>query len=301
MKTISATQILDRDLCGACVVGLDGTVLYHNSLFKTLLPSTTVGQLASFNINHNKQGHLFCDVVTLFTSTTLMHPVCIDAEPKSMPAFVNTLISRDTHQAIAVLVTIDSKISTVSNQMVKAEEKKQEQNQLLGDFKSDGLHDSMTGLKNRRYFESFMDIQCDLTNRHENVGSLVIIDIDHFKRVNDTYGHNVGDEVIKEIAGAMKSAARSSDVVCRWGGEEFLIFFQRVNEIQAKTLSNRLREHICFTNFDHIALGLDITISAGVTGLQRGDTAAKVVSRGDCALYRAKNNGRNNVMLYRPE
>ncbi|MEM7207999.1 MAG: GGDEF domain-containing protein [Pseudomonadota bacterium] len=173
--------------------------------------------------------------------------------------------------------------------------------------------DTLTGLLNRRTFDTRLDrlLRTQLHNKQILVGSegmrekrylgpdsfawLVIIDIDHFKRVNDTYGHLFGDEVILTLAQKMREAFRNSDLLFRFGGEEFVMILEPITAPMAKATLNKFREQIEQHKFSQVG---QITISIGYALVTERDYPAQVLERADQALYYAKEHGRNCVHEY---
>jgi diguanylate cyclase (GGDEF)-like protein len=173
----------------------------------------------------------------------------------------------------------------------------------IGDLNRAELHlremasrDFLTSLLNRR--EAYRRIQEEKA-RAKRTGapvSFILLDIDHFKRLNDTYGHNAGDMVLKGLAVKLMEALRDYDIACRYGGEEFLVVSPETDLEQAYKLAERLRMTIAATAFSAEAQDISITVSIGVAQLQDDDSIETVISRADAALYQAKNRGRNRVM-----
>ena len=155
--------------------------------------------------------------------------------------------------------------------------------------------DPLTNVYNRRHFEHQVKYEASINRRYQHQASLILIDIDHFKMVNDTYGHQTGDQVLIEIASLLKSTVRESDTVCRFGGEEFMILTSHTDVEGAMVLAQRIREMIEKHRFLSEKTQLNITVSIGVTRL---DPRAFDVSyeRVDKALYEAKEQGRNRVI-----
>ena len=122
--------------------------------------------------------------------------------------------------------------------------------------------------------------------------ALILIDIDHFKKINDTHGHVLGDVVIKSVASCIKKYSRISDITVRWGGDELIIYAPRTTLKQATQLAEKVRHQI---NAMHLAGVGNITISAGVAVLHPGDNLSLLLQRADQALYQAKQAGRNSV------
>jgi diguanylate cyclase (GGDEF)-like protein len=155
--------------------------------------------------------------------------------------------------------------------------------------------DALTGLINRRGMQQRLESELERARRYNRPFALILADIDHFKKVNDTYGHSVGDQVLREVAGRLAQNLRDSDSLARWGGEEFLILAPETNLHQAHLLAQRLREAIS----ERPISGLVITLSLGVACYRQGDSVAGLLSRADEAMYQAKANGRNQVVLGR--
>ncbi len=168
-------------------------------------------------------------------------------------------------------------------------------------------HDKLTKLKNRGYFEEKSKDYIESTekikneNRREWTGfkdiSFLFFDIDHFKKINDTYGHATGDLVLKTVADTLKKDLRVGDIIARWGGEEFIAILLGANEEQAKMKAEQIREEVEKIVFDE-PQDLKVTISIGVSEFEDGKTFEDLVNHADEALYSAKNSGRNKVIRY---
>ena len=154
--------------------------------------------------------------------------------------------------------------------------------------------DELTGLHNRRSFNEIFAPALSAARRHGHPISLVMIDLDHFKTVNDTFGHSVGDLVLKEFANLMMETVRAEDVAVRWGGEEFIILMSHTDCEAAAALSERIRSS--FEQYPSSAAPLAMTACFGVAQLQDGEQEDALIRRADDALYSAKHEGRNRVV-----
>lgn len=154
------------------------------------------------------------------------------------------------------------------------------------------ITDALTGLFNRRRLEEAFAHELERSRRYDHPLSLIISDIDHFKSVNDTHGHQVGDEVLVAIAGLLRCGVRAVDTVGRWGGEEFLIVCPNTDAAGAAALAEKLRAAMATAELPGIGSG---TASFGVARVNPGEDFKEAVGRADTALYRAKVNGRNRV------
>ena len=154
--------------------------------------------------------------------------------------------------------------------------------------------DPLTSAYNRRYFINALDFEISRANRYKTVFSLIMLDIDHFKDVNDNYGHDAGDEVLKGLAGMMNNGIRKSDVFARWGGEEFMILLSGTDIDNAKVIADKLLSEVRDLVF--IKTG-KITASFGVTEYILEESLDSILKRVDELVYKAKNDGRNCIRL----
>jgi two-component system cell cycle response regulator len=160
------------------------------------------------------------------------------------------------------------------------------------------ITDALTGLHNRRYMETHIAGLVEQALSRGQPLAVLVLDIDHFKLVNDTHGHDAGDEVLREFALRVRKAIRGIDLACRYGGEEFVVVMPETDLAAATAVAERLRRRIASEPFpiQQGAQGIDVTISIGIAALGGNDDAASVIKRADQALYRAKRNGRNRVV-----
>jgi diguanylate cyclase (GGDEF)-like protein len=164
------------------------------------------------------------------------------------------------------------------------------------------LHEPLTGLYNRRHFMDRLGAELAASQRHGRPLSLLLVDVDHFKRVNDTHGHLAGDEVLKAVASVIQGVVRKEDVVARFGGEEFVVLARETALTGARALGERIRRAVERARVDWVGREIAVTVSVGVTvgtGLAQfepGRTARQLLDAADRALYRAKQGGRNGVV-----
>ena len=159
-------------------------------------------------------------------------------------------------------------------------------------------HDALTGLSNRRYLEEFFRRELLLAERAGHPVSVIMGDLDHFKAVNDRDGHLAGDEVLRVFGNLMKHNARASDIICRYGGEEFLLVLPGMTEEGAVERAEQLRRAMAATPVSHGASQITVTASFGVATFPfHGRTTDELIAAADSALYSAKADGRNRVNL----
>ncbi len=175
---------------------------------------------------------------------------------------------------------------------------------LFEEMKRLSLTDPLTGLYNIRYFYEAVEAEVNRATRYREVFSVIIFDIDNFKKVNDTYGHQAGDDVLKEVAEVLRGQSRSADTAARYGGEEFVMLLPRTEKTSALQLAERIKDAIeqrlfCpeTTSIDGKTKGIRITISGGLAAFpEDGSTVRQLLYRADMALYRAKALGKARVI-----
>ena len=154
--------------------------------------------------------------------------------------------------------------------------------------------DPLTGLYNRRRLLELLGKEIERSERYNQKLSLAMMDLDHFKSINDKYGHECGDDVLKQVAGLIREGCRQTDIISRWGGEEFLLVFIESGIEEAAPVCERIRSLVESTDLPCLE-GRKVTVSAGLAPFKFSETIEKNVSSADSALYRAKESGRNRV------
>ncbi len=170
-----------------------------------------------------------------------------------------------------------------------------EQKKYLLLLEKQAMTDVLTGIFNRMKFDEILSSEIQRSKRNKVPLSMILCDIDHFKQVNDKYGHPAGDKILKRLTKLVSANIRNVDFFARWGGEEFVILSPGTDSEGAAQLAEKIRqkvEHHNFKNPEHI------TLSFGITSFKTGDIAMKLINRADEAMYRAKENGRNQVQVY---
>lgn len=157
--------------------------------------------------------------------------------------------------------------------------------------------DSLTGLYNRRHIKERLSEEYQLFIRTGQIFSIMIIDIDDFKQINDTYGHDVGDRVLKTLSNTIREIIRDYDVIARWGGEEFLLLFPRLENIDTESRAEVIRKAVENQIHPYNDKGLSITITIGAATIKKGETVKQVMKRADNALYEGKRTGKNKVVV----
>lgn len=156
--------------------------------------------------------------------------------------------------------------------------------------------DQLTGLFNRRYVDGYLDGRIEEFNRYGRRFGIALIDLDHFKRINDQQSHEVGDEVLKRVARILTDRCRETDVVARYGGEEFLLCFPEADSEEVAFICEELREAVAGADWASLSPNVTVSLSAGVASMREGLTRSALVNAADHKLYKAKNAGRNLVL-----
>jgi diguanylate cyclase (GGDEF)-like protein len=166
------------------------------------------------------------------------------------------------------------------------------------DIKMKALTDGLTGLYNHRHFQERLEENIKRAERLKENLSLMLLDIDHFKKINDTYGHPVGDQVLRTLASTIDETVREIDIPARYGGEEFGVLLLGAGKNEAQQVAERLRERVKNLRFNSSSGDFSITVSIGIaTFPEDATTRETLIERADEALYRAKNSGRDRVVL----
>ncbi|MBQ9511729.1 MAG: GGDEF domain-containing protein [Lachnospiraceae bacterium] len=171
----------------------------------------------------------------------------------------------------------------------------QYEDDLVENLSGIAMHDTLTGLPNRRYLESFLNYKLDEFSRFNKPFAVVFADIDNFSEFNNSYGHDVGDAVLKSIASSLRTNTRKNDLIGRWGGEEFLGVLTVNTEYDGTILAEKIRQLVAGTEVMHEGELLNVSISIGVTTVTKEDDADKIVKRADALMYQSKQNGKNRV------
>ena len=243
---------------------------------------TAISAMLEIDQPHRNGGVISSEVVASFLLDS-------DGRPEAILG-----VSRDISERRAVEAQLRGANERLQNQLGEIE-------RLQVTLQEQAIRDSLTGCFNRRYLDETLERELSRARREGYPLSLVILDLDHFKQINDTYGHQAGDEALKELAEKLHADIRQEDVLCRYGGEEFIVLMPRMPLAVAAHRAERWRQTIAdirvhFGNFE-----LRFTTSAGVAAYpEHGKVADELTQASDLALYQAKREGRNRVVVYAP-
>lgn len=211
--------------------------------------------------------------------------------PAELRKFVDTLV--------AATRAMEDRTAALERELQQSSEQVSRLKIQLDDVRRESLTDSLTGIANRKAFDTSLDSAFSDAREQGETVALLMCDIDHFKRFNDNWGHQTGDQVLRLVANCMSENVKGRDTVARFGGEEFAVILPRTTLDHAASLADQIRSFVESKKLVKKSTGDilgTITISIGVAELHRDDTPASLLQRADACLYRAKQDGRNQVV-----
>ncbi|MDI1260701.1 diguanylate cyclase [Aquabacterium sp.] len=196
---------------------------------------------------------------------------------------------------VIMLVSVCLLVNEMARLRARLTERKADLTAALAQIKELAIRDELTGLFNRRHMVSVLNAEGQRTDRSQGRFCLCLIDVDHFKAINDEWGHGTGDEVLRSLSNVIAAGLRETDVVARWGGEEFLVLFTETDCEDATVVIERIRLMLSNTVVSSALPELRVTFSAGLTTYQVDESIVATIERADQALYQAKATGRNRT------
>jgi len=288
--------VLDSVKDGVYFVDKDRKITFWNKSAETITgfkESDVIGQHCYDNtLNHvDKDGQPLCK------NGCPLHETLKDGKERTTTVYLD---HKDGHRvettAFVMPITEDGEVigavETFNLQMDK-----DYLQQHVEELKVLAYQDQLTMLPNRRYLDQQIELNIDEFNKIGTSFSVAMIDVDYFKQFNDTYGHDIGDEVLRMLSKVFKVAVRGSDFVGRWGGEEFIAVLKNVTEEQLDVITERIRMLVEKSSLRLHKPPLKVTISIGATCYKQGETIEDLFKRSDELLYTSKEKGRNQVTI----
>lgn len=300
---LSIRSIIDNITEPAILISTEGNILDYNRQFQQKIPVVIdadsiddIFALSSTNMREIRE--LVLKRTGLFPVQLSLRNGGDSAENahRGVPSYLSSLRYERSKEPAAILIQFDEHLLRLTSRFKTLRE---EQHQYAKQARLASLEatiDELTGLKNRRFLNSFLDFQWHATKRSSEDAVLVIFDIDHFKRINDEYGHDGGDAALKAFANCLKAQARAADIVARWGGEEFVIILTNCTEDEAELFLTRTMTEIKRMTVSVAEGVIQMTASAGFVAFSRTSGVENTIARADKALYQAKNSGRNKFV-----
>lgn len=288
LKSLESELRARREQVAAYLVVLQGTNV--GEMHKVEGPEIVIGRATSTNVRLNDDGisRRHCRVITLGTQVIL----------EDLGSANGTLVNGERIQHVVLKEGDKIQLGATTTLKFTYQDKLDEsfQQQML----DAALRDGLTRAYNKKFFQDRLETEFAYARRHKTMLSLVMFDVDFFKRVNDTYGHLAGDAVLVHLARITQATIRTEDILARCGGEEFAIICRNIALLNAGILGERLRTRVEQESFDYQGTRLPVTISIGVAALPESNVAnvSELVRDADRALYEAKRSGRNRVCLH---
>ncbi|MCW8895311.1 GGDEF domain-containing protein [Sulfurimonas sp.] len=281
----------------------------NNVTQKRLLIHSCSDSICFDNVDHNAGECRAYRTKSDVISTEFVN-LCQNCDPKGLEyVCIPFNINADSSLLISIKAKTPDEVNKITSSMasiknyLEAAKPVIESRILMDKLRDTSLRDGMTGLYNRRFLEELIDKIMSQATRNDDTYHVMMLDVDFFKMVNDTYGHDIGDKVIVELAAILKNSIRSSDLAIRYGGEEFVIMLQNATKESAMKIAKKIHSQFGNTIFD-VAPNESIqkTMSIGIAKFPTdGDTIWKCIKYADTALYEAKNTGRNKIVEFKPE
>ncbi len=262
----------------------------RNTVFNANIILNTIFLILVSFVSGNKD-YVFLCLIPIFLSALYRKPVLIMTTIGATSAWI--FAATFSVAKLASFITVLGILTFLAIMLTKTLNRSHTK---AGYLHSIATTDGLTGLINRREFDRRITEEFSRSKRHKTQLSLALFDIDFFKKINDTYGHNTGDVILKELARLIANNTRSCDIAARYGGEEFALILPETSQLEAFELMDRLREKVEKELFNKEKKPIRFTISVGVAQLDLTDSNhVDFVERADKALYKAKQEGRNRV------
>ena len=298
-ESLSIRSVIENITEAAVITTLEGTIVNYNHRFSAHVPGVLhtkkiedVFEVSSMNCSIKEMGKMVCARSGLFPVRLALYDNGVRTDDTS-PAYVSMLKSRESKKPAALIYQLDEQLLRFTQRLAKITQAKKQHARLARRSKLEATTDVLTQLKNRRFVQSFAELHWCSCLRGIDDAVLVMFDIDHFKKINDGYGHDVGDEVIKAFATCLKKEARAADVVGRWGGEEFIVILTKCTPQEARIYLHRAMNKIRWLKVTRGGTTLSLTASAGYCAFSQCNTLEEVYQKADEALYQAKHSGRD--------
>lgn len=246
----------------------------------------------------NILNHVDSNGVALCFDGCPLHATMMDGHPRESMVFLQ---HKDGHRVPVMIkalpiVNNDNVIEGAIEIFSEIKDEKQVQSDLLK-LQLEASQDSLTGVPNRKYLSSLIESRIREFKAVNKTFGINFIDIDNFKNVNDTYGHDIGDEILKLLVNTVKNNLRKNDIIGRLGGEEFVIIYSDLDRENLITLSEKIRILVASSTLRLPEKNLSITISVGATFVEESDTVSSIIQRADHLMYQSKENGKNRVTV----
>lgn len=289
-------EIFDSLFEGAYIVDNDRKIVFWNRGAEKIT-GFSKDDVIGMHCHNNILNHVTADGQLLCFGGCPLHNSIITGNENAAEVFLH---HKDGHRVPVKVKTVpyyENGVIAGAIEFFKDYSTKIELRNTIENLNSVASQDHLTGLYNRRYFETFIQSKLNELKDFNLSFGIAFFDIDNFKNINDTYGHLLGDEVLKVIARTATNSTRVNDIVCRWGGEEFVAVFLDIDEEKLRGLSERLRRIVENSSLRESESEINFTVSIGATMARDDDTPESLVSRADKLMYKSKQNGKNQSTI----
>lgn len=275
----------------------------------TLMSGTEVGRVFTLNIGTHVIGRQAQASIQIAHESISRRHTEVLVRPggrtfvRDLRSTNGTKINETPIQNTSIEVMPGDRIRLSKTVVVQFEMKDALEREVQEDLYSSAIRDGLTGVYNKRFLQDRAEQEVAYAGRHNTLLSVVIFDLDHFKQVNDTYGHPAGDQVLVEVAQRVHNALRAEDILARIGGEEFAILMRGTSRREAMLAAERIRESVAAAPVVHDGHPIKVTLSLGVATLSKGastPSASSFLAQADALLYQAKEQGRNRTVGQTP-
>lgn len=293
------TRVLDSLHDGLYFVDKDRKIIYWNKAAE-LITGFTAEEVVGRSCSDNILTHVDCDGTSLCKSTICPLAATIkDHKPREATVYLHHKDGHRVPVSVRISTLVDENNEVVGGIELFTDVSNMEANELrVKELERLALLDNLTQLANRHYIERELTSRFEELTRYQVPFGFLLMDIDHFKGVNDTHGHDVGDDVLRRVAKTLTVNSRPFDLYGRWGGEEFIGIIKNTTDENLAIVANRIR---MLVGASYVLLGaeekLSVTISIGATQARPDDDMKTLTKRADNLLYQSKENGRNQVTI----
>jgi diguanylate cyclase (GGDEF)-like protein/PAS domain S-box-containing protein len=294
---ISYEDIVDNLYDGLYFVDCDRVITYWNSAAERIT-GYSADEVVGSNCRDNILNHVDGNGVNLCLNLCPLAATINDGTPREANVYLHHKDGHRVPVSVRVSPLFDNAGHVIGGVEVFTDLSGQENNQLrIREFERLAMLDPLTQLANRRYVEHEIHARLEENKRFGTRFGVLFMDIDHFKKLNDMYGHDIGDRVLELVAHTLISNSRLFDLYGRWGGEEFVGVIRNINEDELEEISGRTRALMASSYLDLHDSRVELTISVGATMARDEDTVGSILKRADTLMYESKRSGRNIVTI----
>lgn len=288
--------LLDHLEEGVYFVDLDRTITYWNEAAERITGFTKENVLGK-HCWDNILKHVDITGKELCLSGCPLKATCDDGRVRSVEIFLHHKKGHRVPVAVKAIPILDSMNNINGAIEVFSSNADEDYYKKLKELEKIAMTDTLTGIANRLYTDKFLAEKVEIYKVNGRSFGVAFLDIDHFKQINDVYGHDAGDEVLKTVANTLSANLRGTDLIGRWGGEEFIIYLEKVSSESLVQILEKLRMLVAASQIKIGNNNISVTVSMGGVIIKDGDSKENIIKRADELMYRSKKEGRNRVSI----